>query len=409
MNKKKTINLIIICTIVVMEIATICLVITGYLLKNKLISHYSCFIKLKPDEIQFKKDRLEHFSETLRSSPYSSQFLTMIQQTKTKFRPDEAKIKENIVVPNHRTKKKPVGGNTTHRKSKQLHSPPFYFFGATKSIVSLYLLLHVQISLLIWTSIKLESSRNNMNNLMVNFRTFGLSIYLNYAMNLMIYDTILIKAGVVKNKSFDKRIASIQGALKNYRTGINGLNAYYRVRFDSIDQSIFKEAKTVVNPCGAIDFTDLHIDAKTCTVLGEKSLNSGVLGYHSWASDLISNLINLLQVAQRPSQVIDILVQKEFVQWEFIISHLLLPIYDRYIDAAFGSLDEYRNVAEYQIWKYLYRFQYLSVAISMIFTLMLCYKIVICIKICLLSLTWLLSDAIQYNGVIKVELLKILT
>ena len=252
--------------------------------------------------------------------------------------------------------------------------------------------------------VSLNRVNSDLNNHMINFRSYGRLYYLTYAMNLMIYDTILIKAGVKKTGGpFEKRIATLKGTISLLRNSIGPVREYFDGQKLAPPSSRFSDVDFAFNFCKYIDYEATQATEENCLSLGGGILAQGMISFSSWAADFSLSLANRLDQSTAET-ALQILREKEYLEFEYIFCKLLNKSFDKFSETYLSSVQIFGVVKTGKLWEFAYWMQFTLVFVTLCLLLQVCIQIARTFRTCLNSIKCLLIDSASHNSSLKVEL-----
>jgi len=374
-------------------------------IRNKILRVYQCFRSLDEVEIQFKKDRLEHLSEsimqTYSSKNFAACYLKNIETgitSKTSSK-DNFSEKDKLNQQNVRQYISRVSGMKFVYKR-------FYYFGLGVLLISVILMLQLTETMLFTTMFLLVDRQNKLNRLTVTFRFYTRLNFMYERLQLQFYEACLLKANIMNFKPVEKAMAKFDTTLKDYYELFYYVKREYSEGLSADEKALFGNLNVIYKTCDYVDYNKFNISSVECKAISKSMLEKGMFSQFTWAGDAFKSLMDRLKAipTTQASTSVSLLSDPDFSSLELIGNTLLYPQYTKFDEVFQTALIAYNRGIQDFLWRGIYIYSGVAVVFTLLTLSQFMLRIYSNMQACLYSLLVLPATSLNDNPNVKLAI-----
>ena len=323
----KQISTTVLVIMLVSEGFALCITVLLWLMCDRIADVYQTFTLLEDREIQFKKDRLEHFERSLKTFRLDSETLLIMKE---------------VAEPKLLGQK-----NILSKRSKQLRRAGWHSFGLGWQFLPLFLFLQISLYVVFNLAGKIVVMLEVQNETTTNFRSFGKMMYQHRAAYHMIFEAVLVKAGVGKNVTITAQLTKLNNIINNMKSFQSEMERFYRANKLSDTGKKFAHIPMIFDPCGTVSLTNIGITQEMCIKLADGTLAQDFMSVMNWAISVSDNFLNTIRSAPKEKALL-LLSHQQFLNLEFLVKKFYYPFYESFADRFKQSMKEDQMVINSQ-------------------------------------------------------------
>lgn len=393
--KIKSTNFVAIAIFCFAELLSMLIVLISYFIRFRIFSIYSVFSNLEEQEIVHKVGAtavlLEYFKQ-LRDRSIFTSFSFYAQSMSLR----------NFVQSGDRVRtKKAVMLRVKGSASIQ---SKLYFFNLKRIICALLIMFHISIGVMVGRMVSFSNRRQVLNEILFNFRFVTKSCFLLILVEHSMTDLLLSKAGALSFPPVPEQIKKTAGIL----AALDESNTIIRRHYEKISP---EESEYFFNFGQKGDLCSLAnvesssgLTLQRCRSMAQGIMSKPLVSLFDYYRVMIFDLVTRMRESADPQSARSILQEQQWVELQFVVAKMIIPLYGGYSTSFTASLDDYQSADSDTAWTKIYLLQSTLYIIALALFIYFCYTLSSHSAICFQSIKLLPSPAISNNAYVKVRL-----
>lgn len=398
-EKMKFTNVIVIIIFCLAELFSLAILLICYFIKTRILDIYTVFGNLDDPEIAQKvrsMDVLLNYFSHLRTTSIFASIADTPPLTGT------------------------YGGWTRHTQptSKQIGSKGvlyrsktagakrsrWYFFGLKWILAVSFILLNAAYSLMIVSMVIFSERRQILNDILFNFRFVGKSVYLLTVLEHGMTDLILTRMGVLSFPTFADQAKRLTTFLASYDES-NTICRKHFSKFPPEEAEYFFNYAYAGSSCDFVDrAAEVGLSKERCRTMANGIFSQPMVSHYDYFSTVMKDILTRLKASTDPEVGKAIMTEQSWLELQFLVSRMQIPIYKGYTEEFLQSLGNYQSIDSSRTWRTIYLIESLLYFVALSLFLYLFSRISSHTAVCFQSIKLLPSKAISYNAYVKVKL-----